>query len=52
MRFLEIGCVRISELESVRGKIGLPIERDRDFTADKPLSAYANEAYRFGYLQA
>jgi hypothetical protein len=52
MGFPELGSVRISELESVRGKLGLPVERDLHFLADKTLSVYANEAYRLGYLQA
>lgn len=41
----ELGSVRISELESVRGKLGLPAERDRFFEADKPLTEYAREAW-------
>lgn len=44
MGFPELGYVRISELERVRGRLHLPVERDRFFTADKPLSAYATEA--------
>ena len=40
----ELGSVRVSELESVRGALGLPVERDRYFTADKTLSAYAKQA--------
>ena len=40
----ELGYVLISELETARGPLGLPIERDRWFTASKPLSAYAEEA--------
>lgn len=36
----ELGCVRLSELASVRGRLGLPVEKDMQFTADKPLSAY------------
>lgn len=52
MGFPELGCVRISELESVRGKLRLPIERDLYFTADRPLSAYADEAHRLGHVQA
>lgn len=40
----ELGSVRISEIASIRGRFGLPVERDRHFTADKPLSAYAAEA--------
>lgn len=52
MGFPELGCVRISELEQARGKLGLPIERDLYFTADRPLSAYAEEAHRLGYVRA
>lgn len=44
MGFPELGSVRISELESVRGKLGLPVERDLHFKADKPMSAYADAA--------
>lgn len=40
----ELGYVRISELESVRGPLGLPIERDLHFTAHKMISAYAAES--------
>ena len=40
----ELGTVRLSELTTARGPLGLSIERDRYFTADKPLSAYAQEA--------
>ena len=44
MGFPELGSVRISELESVRGKLGLPVERDRYFEATHFLSAYARAA--------
>ena len=40
----ELGSVRISEIASARGPLGLPIERDLHFVADKPISAYASEA--------
>ena len=40
----ELGYVSLSELERVRGKFGLPIERDKWFKANKPMSAYAEEA--------
>jgi hypothetical protein len=40
----ELGYVSLVELQSVRGKLGLPIERDLHFTADKPISAYTEEA--------
>lgn len=41
----ELGSVRISELESVRGRLGLPVERDRYFTAGHTLSVYARAAW-------
>ena len=41
----ELGSVRISELESLRGKLGLPVERDRYFTAHNTLSVYARAAW-------
>jgi hypothetical protein len=40
----ELGYVSLFELQSVRGKLGLPIERDLHFEADKSISAYAEEA--------
>jgi hypothetical protein len=40
----ELGYVLRSELESARGRLGLPMERDRWFEANKPLSAYADAA--------
>ncbi|MGK2914585.1 MAG: DUF2958 domain-containing protein [Porticoccaceae bacterium] len=42
--FPELGYVSLAELQSVRGHLGLPIERDLHFTASKPISAYAREA--------
>jgi hypothetical protein len=48
----ELGSVRISELEAVRGRLGLPIERDRHFRAEKPLSAYADLARQNGRITA
>lgn len=52
MGFPELGCVRLSEIESARGRLGLPVERDLHFLADKTLSAYAQEAHRLGCIQA
>ncbi|WP_054440598.1 DUF2958 domain-containing protein [Achromobacter xylosoxidans] len=40
----ELGWVSLRELATVRGKLGLPIERDVYFRADKRLSAYARQA--------
>jgi len=52
MGFPEMGSVSLSELESVRGPLGLKIERDRHFTASKTLSAYAEEARSAGLIRA
>lgn len=40
----ELGYVSLSELSSVRGVFGMPIERDRNFRATKSLLKYAEEA--------
>lgn len=50
--FPELGYVSLSELGSLRGKLGLPVERDLWFRADKRLSAYADEAHRLGCIRA
>jgi hypothetical protein len=42
--FPELGYVSLAELQSVRGRLGLPIERDRHFQATQTISAYAREA--------
>jgi hypothetical protein len=34
----------------VRGRLGLPVERDHHFTADKPLSAYAEAVQANGAI--
>jgi hypothetical protein len=52
MGYPELGSVRLSELESLRGQLGLPVERDLHFLADKTLSAYATEAARAGHVRA
>jgi hypothetical protein len=52
MGFPELGDVRISELESVRGPGGLQIERDLNFSAEKTLSAYAKHARTLRYIEA
>lgn len=48
----ELGSVSIAELESVRGSLGLPIERDLYFKPVKTLSAYAEEAWQAGGIRA
>ena len=47
----ELGSVSMSELASVRGLLGLPIERDKYFVATKTISAYAAEARGIGYIK-
>lgn len=48
----ELGYVSMSELESVRGRLGLPVERDLGFKATKTLSAYADEARAHSAIRA
>ncbi|WP_411845705.1 DUF2958 domain-containing protein [Roseibacillus persicicus] len=52
MGFPELGSVRLSELESIRGQLGLPIERDLGFHTKKLLSEYAAEAREAGYIKS
>ena len=40
----ELGYVSLAELQSVKGRLGLGIERDLYFTARFPLSVYARAA--------
>lgn len=47
----ELGYVSLLEIRAVRGRLGLAVERDLYFTADKTLSAYAEEARRLGCIQ-
>jgi hypothetical protein len=46
----ELGYVSLVELATVRGQLGLPVERDLHFDADKTLSAYADEARAHGRI--
>jgi hypothetical protein len=46
----ELGYVSLAELVTVRGKRGLPVERDLHFTATKTISAYADEARARGHI--
>ena len=48
----ELGSVRLSELEAVRGPGGLGIERDLHFKARTTLSEYAAEAREHGCIRA
>jgi hypothetical protein len=40
----ELGWVSLQELATVRGRLGLSVERDLHFRAEKRLSAYARDA--------
>jgi len=46
----ELGFVCMHELRDLRGPLGLPVERDQHFDADKTLSAYAAEARQHGRI--
>jgi Protein of unknown function (DUF2958) len=48
--FPELGTVRLSELASVKGPLGLGIERDLYFEAHYPLSVYAEAARLAGAI--
>jgi hypothetical protein len=50
--FPELGYVRLTELAGVRGRLGLPVERELYFAPDKTLSAYAAEARVAGRITA
>lgn len=52
MGFPELGSVSLSEITSVRGPFGLPVERDLHFKPDRPLSRYADDARRIGGVRA
>ena len=48
--FPELGPVSLSEIAAVRGRLGLPVERDAAFVASRPLSWYAAQARRAGTI--
>ena len=50
--FPEIGSASLKEIEQVRGRLGLRVEREYHWKAEKTLSAYAAEAQRKGRLVA
>ena len=51
MGYPELGSVSLAELESVRGKLGLVVERDLHFKAETTLSQYADEARKHGSIK-
>lgn len=48
--FPELGYVSLAELLAFRGPMGLRIERDNNFVADKPLSEYVTQARAAGRI--
>ena len=44
--FPELGYVSLTELKSVKNRLGIPLERDLFFSARYPLSVYAEAARR------
>jgi hypothetical protein len=48
--FPELGWVSLAEILTVRGRLGLPVERDVHFEAQKRLSVYAREARLAGRI--
>ena len=50
--FPELGYVSLRALQAMRGRLGLPVQRDLHFKADKPISAYAREARLAGRITA
>jgi hypothetical protein len=48
--FPELGWVSLAEIAAVRGRLGLPVERDLHFQARKRLSVYAREARSAGRI--
>lgn len=46
----ELGYASLAQISVLRGRLGLLVERDQHFTADKPLSAYAHAARVLGRI--
>ena len=46
----ELGWVSLQELKTVRGRLGLSVERDLHFRSEKRLSAYARDARLAGRI--
>ncbi|ACI93574.1 conserved hypothetical protein [Afipia carboxidovorans OM5] len=46
----ELGYAMLFEIEDVRGKLGLPVERDLYFKAEHRLSNYAKIAHHVGMI--
>jgi hypothetical protein len=48
----ELGSVSITELEAIKGPLGIGIERDKYFTAEMTISEYAEAARASGSIAA
>lgn len=48
--FPELGWISLTEIVTVRGRLGLTVERDLHFAPQKPLSVYASEARLAGRI--
>lgn len=48
--FPEMGSVSISEIRSISGPMGLPVERDLHFKTDLPISIWSAAAHRAGRI--
>lgn len=48
--FAEYGTVSLAEILSLRGNLGLPVERDRHFVAKAPVSVYMKYSYPAGRI--
>jgi Protein of unknown function (DUF2958) len=46
----ELGWVSLAEIATLRGGLGLPVERDLHFKPEKPISTYACEARLAGRI--
>ena len=46
----ELGSVSLPEIAALRGRLNLPVERDRFFKATYPLSVYAHAARLAGHI--
>ncbi len=50
MGFPEMGNVAISEIKSIKGVLGLPVERDGSFTGIAPLTIYWRASQENGQI--
>lgn len=49
--FPELGSVSLAELGALRGRLGLPVERDVHFVPMMTLLRYADDAAKRGHIQ-